>query len=83
MGSVGTGLLGVASSTLSTARQVGLVLSMGIIMILFSFYIGEAEITPENYQAFLSSMQVAFIIFAALCFGGVFAQLAGGKLRPG
>ena len=77
MGSVGKEFLGVASGTQGTMRTSGMMLSMGIVMILFSMYIGKAEITPEYYPAFLSSMKVGFMIFAALCFGGIFAQLAG------
>jgi hypothetical protein len=50
-------------------------------MILFSMYIGNAQIIPENYSALLTSMKIGFIIFAALCFGGIFAQLNGVKAR--
>jgi EmrB/QacA subfamily drug resistance transporter len=81
MGSVERQFFGVASGTQGTMRSSGMMLSMGIIMILFSIYIGKAEIIPENYPAFLESSRVGFVIFAALCFGGVFAQLAGRKTR--
>ena len=77
MGSVGKKILGVASGTQASMRNVGMALSMGIVMILFSVYIGDAQISPEYYPAFLVSMKVGFMIFAALCFGGIFAQLAG------
>ena len=83
MGSVEKRFFGVASGTLATTRQIGIMLSMGIVMILFAIYIGRVEITPEYFPAFLISVKVAFIIFAALCFGGIFAQLAGGKGRDG
>jgi predicted MFS family arabinose efflux permease len=85
MGSVERKYLGVASATMSTMRSAGMVLSMGITMILFSIYIGDAEITPEYYPAFLTSMRAGFLIFAALSFSGIFAQLAGKssvKSRP-
>ncbi len=75
MGSVETKVLGVASGTLGTMRTAGMMLSMGITMILFSLYIGGEEITPLYYPQFLSSVKTGFIIFAALCFGGVVAQL--------
>ena len=81
MSSVEKKFLGVASGTNAATRNVGMVLSMGIVMILFSIYIGKAQITPEYYPAFLISVKVGFIIFAALCFGGIFSQLAGGKAR--
>jgi EmrB/QacA subfamily drug resistance transporter len=71
----------VASGTAGTARLVGQMLSMGITMLLFSLNIGRVEITPEVYPLFLASMKAAFAVFAALCFGGVFASLARGRIR--
>jgi len=72
---------GVASATLATTRNIGMVLSMGIAMLMFTVYIGRVEITPEYYPLFQQSMNTAFIIFAILCFGGIFASLARGKVR--
>ena len=72
---------GVASATLATMRQVGMVLSMGVVMLMFALYIGRVQITPEHYPLFLESIRTAFIIFAVVCFGGIFASLARGKVR--
>jgi len=72
---------GVASATLATMRQVGMVLSMGVAMLMFALYIGRVQITPEYYPLFQQSMKTSFIIFAVLCFGGIFASLARGKVR--
>jgi MFS family permease len=72
---------GVASATLATMRQIGMVLSMGVAMLMFALYIGRVQITPEHYPFFLESMKTSFIIFAILCFGGIFASLARGKVR--
>jgi EmrB/QacA subfamily drug resistance transporter len=73
---------GVASATLATMRQVGMVLSMGVAMVMFTLYnIANVQITPENYPLFQQSMKTSFIIFAVLCFGGIFASLARGKVR--
>ena len=44
-------------------------------------YIGRVEITYEYYPVFVTSMKTAFIIFAVLCFGGMFASLARGKAK--
>ncbi|MFC1901611.1 MFS transporter [Chloroflexota bacterium] len=79
MGSVEKRFLGVASGTAITMRTGGMALSMGISMILFTVFIGQAEITPEYYPAFLTSLKVGFIVFVALCFCGLLAQLAGRK----
>jgi EmrB/QacA subfamily drug resistance transporter len=72
---------GVASATLATMRQVGMVFSMGLAMLMFALYMGRVQITPEYYPLFQESMKTSFIIFAILCFGGIFASLARGKVR--
>lgn len=81
MSSVEKRFYGVASGTVGTMRLVGMMLSMGIAMLIFALYMGRVQITPEYYPLFLSSVGVAFTIFAALCFGGIFASLARGKVR--
>lgn len=81
MSSVERRFYGVASATLGTMRLIGQMLSMGIAMLLFVLYIGRVQITPEYYTLFLKSAKVAFAIFACLCFGGIFASLARGRLR--
>jgi EmrB/QacA subfamily drug resistance transporter len=81
MSSVERKFYGVASATIGTMRLTGQMLSMGIAMLVFAVYLGRAEITPENYPLFLRSAKTAFVIFAALCVGGVFASLARGKVR--
>ncbi len=72
---------GVASATLATMRQIGMTFSMGMVMFIFGMYIGHVQITPEYYPAFITSVNTAFIIFAILCFGGIFASLARGRVR--
>jgi MFS family permease len=81
MSSVEKKSYGVASATLATMRLTGQMLSMGIAMLVFALYLGRAQITPENYPAFLTSARTAFIIFAVLCFGGIFASLSRGKVH--
>lgn len=81
MSSIEKQYYGVGSSTLGTMRLIGQMLSMGIAMVIFSLHIGSARITPEYYPLFLTSARTAFMIFAALCFGGIFASLARGKVR--
>ena len=72
---------GVASATLSTMRQIGMTFNMGMVMLIFGIYMGHVQITPEYYPAFIKSVDVAFIISAILCFGGIFASLARGRVR--
>ena len=82
MSSVEKRSYGVAAATVGTMRLTGQMLSMGIAMLVFAVFIGRAEITPENYPAFLKSAKTAFTIFTVVCFGGIFASLARGKMRP-
>ena len=79
MSSVNAKTYGAASATLATMRQVGMMFSMGITMLLFTIYIGRVDITFEHYSNFLISVKAAFITFAILCFGGIFVSLARGK----
>jgi len=81
MSSVDRRCYGVASATLATMRQIGMTFSMGLVMLIFGIYIGHVQITPEYYPAFVSSVNVIFTIFAILCFGGIFASLARGRVR--
>ncbi len=73
---------GIASATLATMRLVGQMSSMGVAMLVFALMVGRVQIQPENYLSFLKSVKVAFIIFASVCFLGIFASLARGKMRP-
>jgi EmrB/QacA subfamily drug resistance transporter len=81
MSSVEKTSYGVASGTLATMRLTGQMFSMGITVLILAIQIGHTQITSENYPLFLKSTRSAFIFFAGLCSGGVFASLARGKVR--
>lgn len=81
MSSVEKKYYGIASGTVGTMRLIGQMSSMGIAMMIFSIFIGKAEINPENYTEFIHSIQTAFLIFAVLCFIGIFFSLARGKSK--
>jgi Na+/melibiose symporter-like transporter len=81
MGSVERKHLGVASGSLGTMRLVGQMFSMGIAMMLFALFIGKVEINASNLDYLLHAIKAAFVIFAVLCFLGIFASLARGKVH--
>ncbi|MCA1747104.1 MAG: MFS transporter, partial [Bacteroidales bacterium] len=81
MGSVDPTFYGVASGSVGTMRMIGQMLSMGIVLILFSLLIGKTEITPQVHAPFLQSMRISFTLFAILCFIGIFASIARGKVE--
>lgn len=80
MSSVDKSFYGVAAAVLATVRQTGMMFSMGIVMFVFSIYLGKVQITPEYYADFIMGEKVAFTIFAILCFSGIFASLARGRV---
>ncbi len=81
MSSVEKKFYGVASATLGTMRLTGQMLSTGFATLILTIYVGNVRIAPENYSLFLVSEKAAFIVFAAMCFAGIFASLARGKVR--
>jgi EmrB/QacA subfamily drug resistance transporter len=81
MGSVERRQYGVASATVGTMRLVGQVLSIGIATIFLSIYIGDVQITPDVVPQFMDAIPVAFDTFAVMCFVGVFASLARGRVK--
>jgi EmrB/QacA subfamily drug resistance transporter len=81
MSSVENRFYGVASGTLGTMRGMGMVFSMGMTLLIFSIYIGKVQITLETYPALLKCIRSVFTLFGVLCFGGIFASLARGKVR--
>ena len=83
MSSVGKSYLGIASASLGTMRLIGKMFSMGIAMMLFTIFLGKAEIDASNLTQLLEAIKIAFAVFAVLCFTGIFASLARGNLREG
>lgn len=81
MSSVEKKFLGIASATVATMRLVGQTTSMALVMLVFSMTMGRTEITPEYFGKFIESAKISFIIFAALCFIGIFASLARGRIK--
>jgi hypothetical protein len=81
MGSVSRAHYGVAAATTAAMRLIGQMLSMGIAAMIIALYLGQAQVTPDRYPAFLASFRFAFLVFSALCLAGVFASLARGKLH--
>jgi MFS family permease len=73
MGSVANPEYGIASAMLSMMRQLGMTFSMVIVSVIFSLYIGQADIIPEYYPSLLASTKTALSVFAILNFAGIFA----------
>ncbi len=81
MSSVDRKHYGVASASVGTMRLVGQVLSIGIATMFIALYVGNTDLSHQLSPEFLKSYKVAFSTFAVMCFVGVFASLARGKVR--
>ena len=81
MSSVDKKFYGVASATVATMRVLGHIMSLGVVTLLFSLFIGKVQITADTSTAFMGSYTTAFIIFAVLSAGGVIASLRRGNMR--
>lgn len=79
MSSVEKKFLGTAAATVSTMRVLGQIFSMAIAAMMFHIFLGNDKISQANIPAFLQSARIILIIFAVLCFLGIFASLARGK----
>jgi len=81
MGSVEPRYLGVASGLNASMRTLGMVSSMMIITLIFSFLMHGQEVTAETRPAFLQSMHFALLVFSGLCVIGIGCSL--GRVRKG
>jgi MFS family permease len=82
MGSVGRHDVGTASATLATMRVSGQGVSMGISGLVLALLVGRGNrLQPSDYPHLLTSVRVAFAIFAVLCVLGLVAVLLGRKTQ--
>jgi len=82
MSSVAKRNYSIASATVSAMRQLGQIFSMGLATLALTGIVGHRVITPELHGPFITTIRLVLQTSAALCFIGVFASLARGKLRP-
>jgi MFS family permease len=83
MSSVERKQYGIASASVGTMRLIGQAMSLGIASVCISLFLGPAEVTPALRHEFLQGFQLAFSVFAVMCFVGVFASFARGNVRDG
>lgn len=81
MSSVDAKYYGIASSFLATMRLIGQSLSMAIATLVINYYLGNAELGPENAGDLLQITRTIFVVFTVFCTVGVLASLARGNIR--
>ncbi len=73
--------IGVAGAMVGMVRQLGMMFSMGILMMLMAIFLGKSELEPSVYGSFMICSRVTFAVFGGLSIIGIFASLARGKMR--
>jgi hypothetical protein len=68
---------GTASAILATMRQLGMMISTFIASIAIASFVGGVEVSRAPIPSLISGISEAFVIFAILCFVGVFLLLVG------
>ncbi len=81
MGSMSRENYGMASATLSTMIYAGQTFSLGLLLFVFTTYLGNVEITTHNFNLFLLSFKTAFMVFAVLSAIGVIIAILMGKQK--
>ena len=81
MSSVRKEVYGLASSTLGTMRLVGQSVSMAIVTLMLSHFVGNVELEFASTASLINCTRVSFMVFTVLCFIGIFASLARGNVH--
>jgi len=80
MASVSSRRYGLASATLATTRQVGMVVSMGVATLLIASRVGTANLETTPIPLFVSAMQSTFQLCFLACLLGIVASIFRGTL---
>lgn len=66
---------GSASAMVAMMRSLGMMMSMGLVLVVFAVIMGSTAVTPEIFPEFLASMRLIFLAFAILSVLGIFLSL--------
>lgn len=66
---------GAANSVVNTMRSIGQTLSMVIVTIIVTLMLPGMQLEAAGKDNLVSVINVSFIVFAAMCFAGVFLSL--------
>lgn len=75
MSSVAHTQYGVASATLATMRNLGMVFSMAVATLAVHVFIGDRAIGVETLSDFMQASRLVFVLFAAFCALGILASM--------
>lgn len=80
MGAVEKRHYGIASGLVATMRLLGQMCSMALATVILAMLVGREAIGPENYDRFLASVEIVFVLSGALCSLGVFFSWSRGRM---
>jgi len=72
---------GLASATLATMRQIGMVLSMALATLVIGSYVGEITVGSTPIGPFVSAIRLTFFICTFFCVPGIFASFFRGRIH--
>ena len=75
MASVEMRFYGSASAMTAMMRSLGMMLSMGAVLVVFAVIMGATVVTPAVFPEFLLSLRLVFLAFAVLSAFGVLLSL--------
>lgn len=75
MGCVEKQFFGSASAMVAMMRSLGMMLSMGAVLVVFAVIMGSTTVTPAIFPEFLVSVRLIFLAFAVLSAFGVVLSL--------
>lgn len=79
MSAVDKKYFGVASATLSNMRSIGQIFGMGIVMLIISTLLGNAQIVPSDYPKLVTSLKISLTALALLSAIGIFTSVVKDK----
>ncbi len=79
MGSVTKRDYGCASAMTAMMRSLGMILSMGAVLVVFAVVMGSTVVTPATFPDFLLSLRLIFLALAVLSVFGVVLSLRRNK----
>ena len=75
MGCVEKKSYGSASAMTAMMRSLGMMLSMGAVLVVFAVVMGSTTVTPAIFPEFLASVRLIFLVFGVLSVFGVFLSI--------
>lgn len=81
MSSVQKAHYGAASGALATTRVIGQLVSMALVTLAISIYLGDASLQQETQQRLENAISLSYTLAAVLCLPGIALSLVRGRIH--